>query len=196
MEPVSTLVLTAAFLVAAPATKRPDWEVKSKTPFERVVDGSSTVLLLGESASNITYPVTSVLIETKSSVALQGLTPRELLKREVAAYSEISPIANPSDIPPPSSEVINEALRFIDLIPSRLPLPRPMLSANGEVELYWDLEHGYADVSFESKDSIVFFSRNNQGHEAFDDLLAKRALDEAWFWTVLGPLDSEQKLAA
>jgi hypothetical protein len=196
MEPVSTLVLTAAFLVAAPATKRPDWEAKSKTPFEKVVCDSSTVFLLGESTSNITYPVTSALIKTSPSVPLQGLTPKELLKRELVGYSEMSPIEMANDIPPPSIEIINEALKFVDLIPSRLPLPRPMLSANGEVELYWDLEHGYADVSFESKDSIVFFSRNDQGLESFDADLAMRVMDESWFWAALGPLDSEQKLAA
>ena len=64
-----------------------------------------------------------------------------------------------------------------------------MISDSGEVGLYWDLDGGYAEASFDRALELAFFSRDNDGIERFDDHLTLTNLDTAWFWRMIGPLD-------
>jgi hypothetical protein len=87
-------------------------------------------------------------------------------------------------------------LRFVDAIPSRLPLPRPMLSSSGELALYWNFITGYAEVSFDSFGKATFFSRDEDGLERFNEAIAIDQMSEAWFWAAIGPLDLKMPIAA
>ena len=56
----------------------------------------------------------------------------------------------------PEESVINISLNFLKLIKSQnFPAPKPMLSGEGEVSLYWDIDNTYIEVGFEAES---FFS--------------------------------------
>ena len=85
--------------------------------------------------------------------------PRESLKREIVAYGQYDHDWNGPNTVGPTFDQIKAANSFVEAIPARLPLPRPMLSFNGEIGLYWDVSGGYAEASFKSDGNMSFFSR-------------------------------------
>lgn len=195
MEPVSTFVLAVAMLASAPMTRRPTWDYAPPT-FDRShnVDGATEFLIPNDLSGEASVPSTASLIAGGQSGIKGAVSPKEWLKLETAEYLGISGAAHEGAAP--SVEAMNSALIFIDAIPSRLPLPRPMLSSSGELGLYWDLPLGYAEASFESNGSVVFFSRSDDGVEHFQESLKVQALDSDWFWNNLGELDEMQLKAA
>lgn len=196
MEPISTLVLTAAFLAAAPATRKPSWELELfHSQAGVLVEGKSTTILLGDIPGAL-QPQTEIRIDTRANAQSGILSPRELLKREVSAYSDLSDGWNGDGSVPPSGLQLQIGLQFAEGIPAHLPLPRPMLSSMGEFGFYWDLEGGYAEFSIEADGRGTFFSRDRAGKERFQEDLAIEDLRPEWFWTSLGSLDQTFALAA
>lgn len=195
MEPVSTFVLAVAMLASAPITRRPTWDYEPPV-IDRlhVADGATVFLIPNDLSGEATAPLTSSLIAGGRSGIQGSVSPKEWLKLEVAEYMGVASAADGGV--KPFVEAMNSALIFIDAIPSRLPLPRPMLSASGELGLYWDLPLGYAEASFESDGSVVFFSRNDDGVEHFQESLKVQSLNTDWFWNNLGELDEMQPQAA
>lgn len=189
MEPISTLVLAAAFLVTAPATRLNIWEAPARGSEKSRISRTKYILPTVESVQTDEY---AQVLNIDSPV----ICPREMLKVEVNAYSSLRDGWNGLHTIAPSREVTDAALRFIDAIPARLPLPRPMLSSSGEVGLYWDFIAGYAEASFDSFGTATFFSRDEDGHERFDEAMEIDQLNEVWFWTAIGPLDSKISVAA
>ncbi len=56
----------------------------------------------------------------------------------------------------PNEDIINSSRNFLKLVKSQnLPAPKPMLSGEGEVSLYWDIDNTYIEVGFEEE---MFFS--------------------------------------
>jgi hypothetical protein len=121
---------------------------------------------------------------------------KELLKREVAAYRDLKSEWNGSDFSLPSSRAIDAAIDFLERLPSRLPLPRPMLSRDGELGLYWDLVNGYVEVSFDPAGELTYFSRARNGVERFQEGVDISTLDGNWYWDSIGSLDQNAALAA
>lgn len=191
MEPVSTLVLAVAFLATAPATRINIWEKPDILAEKRQVSRSGT---------NYSLPTASVSdLSTFTRLAdISGLdvSPREYLKQEVSEYSRLEHDWSGTGVTPPSRAAIDATLQFIDLIPARLPLPRPMISSWGEIGLYWDFAVGYAETSFDLSGAATFFSRDENGSEQFNEAIAVTGLTSAWFWNAIGPLDSELPAAA
>lgn len=187
MEPVSTLILVAAaFLGPAASTRRLIWDegvaIEPKVLF---VDKKYTSGLLLPGA--IVPATTHILYEPDVAPTLSA---REQLKRETKAYSALKPGWDGPDSLSPSVIAMDAALRLIDVLPAQLPLPRPMLSFNGELDLYWDLQGGYAELSFETNGEIYFFSRNTAGEERFDENLTRNSFSQSWIWSTIGVLDT------
>ena len=192
MEPVSTLIFAAAFLVPAASTRRLTWEMSTETSPKVVhVEERYTFKPLLPGA---TVPCTNHVLYKPDPVPT--LSAREQLKRETKAYSSLKPGWDGPGSAVPSELSMDVALRMIDGLPARLPLPRPMLSFNGELGLYWDLQLGYAELSVEPDGLISFFSRDGAGKERFDEGLASTSLTQAWHWDAIGPLDTALKAAA
>ena len=141
-----------------------------------------------------TAPATSKILYTPD--VIQTLSVRESVKREVKVYSMLEEGWDGPDSLPPSVLSMEEALHLIDALPARLPLPRPMLSFNGELGLYWDLYGGYAEISVETNGQISFFSRDAKGIECFKDNLARTDCSQSWFWQAIGHLDKPFQVAA
>ncbi len=192
MEPVSTLIVVAAFLIPAAPTRRLIWEESAEaTPKVLHVEEKYTFKPLSPGVSN---PSTNHLLYESSLVPT--ISGREQLRRETKTYSSLKPEWDGPDSALPSVLSMDTALRLIDGVPSRLPLPRPMLSFDGELGLYWDLQHGYAELSIERDGQISFFSRDSAGQERFDESLTPASLNQAWFWGAIGHLDTALKAVA
>lgn len=192
MEPVSTLIVAAAFLIPSVSTKRVIWEdSEENSPKVVHVENKYTGKLMLPSSvlsstSKVLYPLDKIKV----------LSGREQLKRETRAYFSLKPGWDGPDSVLPSSCSMETALRLIDCFPAQLPLPRPMLSFDGELGLYWDLEHGYAELSIELDGEISFFSRTTLGEERFEEDIPLSSFDYSWFWRELGHLDAALKVVA
>lgn len=191
MEPISTLILTAAFLAPVTATRRLTWETSTENDSKIIYVTADTITIL--LPGDIVSPTTDKLIEIETSPVLSA---RELLKRETESYAHLTLGWNGPGSVAPTRKAMDMAQLFIDSIPARLPLPRPMVSSNGEVALYRDLEGGYAEVSFETEGQAFFFSRNADGKEHFEEQLGVGLIDENWFWKTVGSPDVPLKHAA
>jgi hypothetical protein len=196
MEPVTTFALTVALLGAVPATQRSVADVQSG-PAGIVGEpsaGSSFLAVLPGPAMEATRFLDFL---GQWQLAPQSLiSPQELLKREVAAYRDLNVGWNGPDFILPSSRAIDAALAFLERLPSRLPLPRPMLSHDGELGLYWDLVGGYAEVSFDPDGTLTYFSRAKDGEERFQEGVAVSTLGSEWYWESIGSLDHNVAAAA
>ncbi len=194
MEPISTLILSFAFLVPVPVTQRLISAESQKSKYESSKNSSSMRDTMLPLMVNVKSTVTDRALY--KSQATQLVNARELLKSETKAYSLLEAGWDGEGSQPPSKIAMNNALRSIDAIPARLPLPRPMLSPNGELGLYWDLDGGYAELSVETNGQMSFFSRKANGQEIFDADMAISNLNDIWFWKSIGELDSPLRAAA
>ncbi|MBK6998669.1 MAG: hypothetical protein IPH35_01375 [Rhodoferax sp.] len=192
MEPLSAFIIAGVMLAAAPATKRQEMDyAKPVSKNQHCVD-NGTEYILPTISGDIAYPNTLGIIKFDKFNTGIAVNSRELLKREVSAYVRYKDGWNGSETLAPTSLAIDAANSFVELIPARLPFPRPMLSANGEIGLYWVLSDGYAEVSFELDGNVSFFSRTRAGKEDFQDNISLDSLGSDWFWSVIGPLDIVQ----
>jgi len=186
MEPLSTLVLTAAFLANAPATLQPKWvpEAVFATRSELNVHVSTQFFL--PTPETIAKPKTQ---EVLGSPFVPSSSPKELLMREILTYGEFADGWNGEGTNGSTQQATDAATMFVSAVPAWLPLPRPMLSSNGEIGIYWGLEGGYAEATFEPTGGVTFFSRDTQGRECFSEDLKVADLSDNWFWEAIGHLD-------
>lgn len=192
MEPVSTLVLVAAFLAPATLTRRLIWEANSNiSNSAKLVEKIHTSISL---LPGVPAPVTRLVVHKVEQAPT--LSNREQLKRETKAYSSLSSGWGDANSAIPTSHSMEITLQLIDKLPARLPLPRPMLSDNGELGLYWDLQHGYAELGIERDGLVTFFSRESNGSERIEENLSIASMNPAWFWEAIGHLDAALKVAA
>jgi len=190
MEPLTTLALVAAFLAPVPLTRRPDWASEARAAGERPITESTDTNKIVSATPVITD---SILMPNSSPVYLDR---RELLAQELRAYEMLQAGWDGEASIKPSAESIAAALTFLERFPGGLPLPSPMMSSVGEAGLYWDMQGGYADISFAADQSFSFFSRTHTGVEVFQDALRTEQLDRDWFFHVLGEMASPQIQAA
>lgn len=79
----------------------------------------------------------------------------------------------------PTQDSILAATAFlIKLIGKQLPLPNPMLSADGSVGFYWDRNGAYIDVGIESINVISYFAKTHSFTCGRDDVNITDALPD------------------
>ena len=67
---------------------------------------------------------------------------------------------------PPTAQAVSDALTFIENLRAgfpALPLPKPMLSGDGEVGLYWDQAGVFADVGFTGDGTLSYYVESESG---------------------------------
>jgi len=69
----------------------------------------------------------------------------------------------------PSAETINDTLSFIAKLPYGVIEPRPGVSGDGEVSLFWENDDIYIDIGFLGDGTYVLYARDSQGIEYFKD---------------------------
>lgn len=186
MEPLSTLALVAAFLAPIPVTKKLEWE----RPLSYTTQGQLTT---PTAAVGSFEPVTAAPAFDATGGTYNKL---EAIAGEVRLYSELPAEWDGDGSRTPSASSVNAATEFLMKSPGGLPLPKPMLSQNGEVGFFWDLERGYADISFDENGAASFFSRAHDGKEFFQESILVVDIDASWFFAHLADLDQSVLLAA
>ena len=190
MEPLSTLVLVAAFLAPVPLTKRPDWNFAGTRFSDSSGDGVATTndLVLAPTVitEDVVMPPSAGAVSDRRVYLLQKVREFQGFSDGWDGVGSVAPMTNSAEA----------SIKFIYCLPGGIPLPKAMVAATGEVGFYWDLEGGYADISFEGNCSASFFSRDRRGAEYFVEGLTQDTFSRAWFFEVLGKLASPSKFAA
>ena len=60
---------------------------------------------------------------------------------------------------PARKDAVNDVLPFLDLLPPDVPVPAPMIEANGEVALYWRTPELYLEIGFLGIGAVEFWGR-------------------------------------
>ncbi len=109
---------------------------------------------------------------------------RSLLASELKAYRGLEDNWDGEEGISPARSAIDHALAFIELLPLRARLPRPMVSGDGEVGFYWKTDDCYIDVGFFGDGTISYYGRSGRaelearGQEPFNrHALPKDLLD-------------------
>lgn len=72
---------------------------------------------------------------------------------------------------PPKGETVNDASEFLSLLPKETPLPKPMLSGNGNIGLYWKADDLYLDIEFEGNGTFSYYAEEAGTAPKFDDMI-------------------------
>lgn len=80
----------------------------------------------------------------------------------------------------PSSEAINEAILFFNHLPMGVREPRPGLSGDGEIGLFWEFDRIFIDIGFLGDKTYAIYAKDQDGIEYFkDDVGINEPLPEA-----------------
>lgn len=193
MEPLTTLMLVCAILAPTPLTNRPEWATSDHSKIKSVLTSPDVHTTFYEPTTAFLSATDSILMRAPSNIFVDR---RDLLASEVKVYKSLTMGWDGSESVPPSVSSIDSALTFITKLPGGLPLPRPMISSIGEVGFYWDMDGGFADISFTNDGKASFFSRSTLGIEEFHEDMHIQTFTRDWFFLALGELSSPQTLAA
>lgn len=81
---------------------------------------------------------------------------------------------------PASSETVKDTLIFMEKLPFGVNEPRPGLSGDGEISLFWETDDIFVDIGFLGDGKYAFYARDSQAVEYFkDDIDLKAPLPEA-----------------
>lgn len=162
MDPLTTLIMLPA-VAGVLATARPQFERSGEAfaSVRREVRVSSAIRLPG-----LSRPATEAQLFNPDSI---GVDRRDQLRAEIELLA-----SQPEGWDGEGSRAATRASReaaeqFLETLPSGIPLPVPMMTHRGEIEFYWDLPTGYADMSFDANGSGSFFARGLDGTESFID---------------------------
>lgn len=166
LDPITTIVLMPAVAFRL-ATARPE--------YERYAENYERTPLIGRSDTE------QARVERKpaaTEMCLQfGWPPparskQELLQRLIAQLADLPDGWNGEGSAGPSAKAVDAARTFLQSIPPGIPLPTPMLTEGGDMEFYWSLPTGYADISFDANGVGSLFARNQSGEESFFESLS------------------------
>lgn len=180
MDPLSTMALVASFLVAPISTARPEWERLRARGGTSLAREQTDTPLLAEPGST-----ESILFDPGSAVYGDA---RDVIKLEIDDYSRLPAGWDGEQSIPPVKSTVVSAMRLVDAFPSAFPLPTPMLSADGEIGFYWDLDGGYADISVDRDGAVSVFLRTRGNKEHFEDTLNVEHLSAKWFYDTMGEI--------
>jgi len=94
---------------------------------------------------------------------------RALLQRLIEQFAEIHDGWNGAGSVAPRAASVNAARTFLESIPPGVALPTPMITELGEMEFYWSLPTGYADISFDAEGIGSLFIRRMGSDELFEE---------------------------
>ncbi|WP_291993284.1 hypothetical protein [Candidatus Accumulibacter sp. ACC003] len=161
-----TTILAMPAVAYGLATARPE--------YERYVDSYERTPLVSRQDTEHallqrTPAVTEMCLQLGSLSGVHGK--RELLQRLIEQFAAIHDGWNGEGSVAPSAAAVNAARVFLDSIPPGIALPTPMMTELGEMEFYWSLPTGYADISFDAEGIGSFFVRDKDGKEYFAESL-------------------------
>lgn len=181
MEPLSTIALLAS--LALPATALPNWGANKKSK-EGGIDTSLTRMYFAAPEATFEKPMSAVETSNLSTVVTSGGVLSQL-----SSFAKLEAGWDGPDSVVPAEEHIEAALDFVLSMPPVFPLPKAMLTADGEVGLYWDDKNIYMDIAFEPEGKISIYSKvRSSGKEKFLDSVDTSVINSNWYFDALGDL--------
>ena len=181
MEPISTAILVAAFMMPLVPTRLSTWAPTRsiQSTFDQSEETVSTALLVSPVANSSTserFASPGWTGNSQSSDKLQWLA------EELELYGDLKDGWNGPDSFGPKSEDIATAHALLSRIPAGFPLPKAMVASSGSIGLYWNTELAFADIEIESKGRFSLFTRQKIGaqEETFHDDESTNTLTSAW----------------
>lgn len=148
---VSSPITASEFPRASEHYVRPAQKVTSRTSFDSIVSGTTSVIANEDKYSDI----------AESAVQLERLTTQqEKLIGEIRSWGLLGADWDGEGSLAPSEQSIKEAVSFSRLL-SDVSLPEPMLLASGHVALYKNESDIYADIEFLGDGRIAYFIKCN-----------------------------------
>ncbi|CBJ36684.1 exported protein of unknown function [Ralstonia solanacearum CMR15] len=178
---LSTVTAIAAwFALAAQPTIAKDWATSG--------DGAISSSYVAEHGGSFapsyidTDGDSSVTEITPLEVQRPALDRTEVIRAELHSYGGYDANWDSDGAIAPQRAHIDSAVALLGKIPSGYPLPKPMLSASGEVGLYWDHPALFADIAFEDNGAFSLFTRDKvTKKETYVEGALVSDLDAAWF---------------
>ncbi len=180
LETITTIAaITLAHALTRQTTKVDGWKL-----------APSTLIALDVSTERSILPI-EMFGQTNMKagfIAMDNITSRlELLRTELRTYQNLADGWDGEQSIPPAYSHLRAASNLLDALPAGLPLPKTMLSANGEVGLYWHEDRWLADavIEDESHFSLFFRSLEQGNREVFVDSIpigrsASHAIENAF----------------
>ena len=81
------------------------------------------------------------------------------VREEIEAYEGLSDGWDGPSSKAPSKDSVELAKDMLEQLPQALPIPKSMLSPSGEIGLYWNLSHRFADIVLEESGTLSVFIR-------------------------------------
>lgn len=150
MEPFSTVILLAS-LAGMPVTMGRNWSLEKK---ERQSIYSPTHHLIIGSEKTSTEPTFTV--EPSNAQTFE-----KAVTAELDGYGSLKDGWDGEGSLAPSRSDIERAIAFVDSLPSAIPLPKPMVSGDGQIGLYWSKGDKYADINFDFDSTISIYVRDS-----------------------------------
>lgn len=153
---ISTVAAIAlAHNVVPPITKDEGWNLLAMSPSIFADNRTLTDQLIFIDAANL--PATATSPYSASTYAGNKI---DSLMAELASYGDFQAGWDGEGSAPPNLTHIDAAFQILNLLPPGLPLPTPMLSADGEVGFYWNTNEYLADAVIEDTDQFSLFIRS------------------------------------
>lgn len=183
-----TLWVGTAIVGGALSTSRPRWEQEIRNMQLYSVPHVSKHLTVTPEWGSRQAVMTGWTVAQSPSLVVDG---RADLHAELIEYSRLPDNWDGEGASSPSEASMAAAQYFLRSVPATIPLPRSMLSKEGAIEFYWDLQTGYADISFDENGTGSFFKKLKDGSESFTDDLAKDDINSMWFVAAFAGLQTE-----
>jgi hypothetical protein len=184
LDPIST-ILAAALLAPIPPSTNRLWEDRQRSNRSSPSDTDKPLVASSPATSQIYKSGSPLVVDIK-----------EQLFEVVDVYSRLPAGWDGPRSVTPSPASVDAARSFVAALPGGIPVPTPMVTASGEVGFYWDLQGGYADISFGSDGFGSFFARDSDGAEVFIPDLNVRHMDRKWFFDKIGGIAVPPRVAA
>jgi len=150
--------------VAPSLTRSKNWLAEQPAPevaaYSPTSSATNPVFVLDEAQTTVTFFVDS---PTEMEIPLQ------LAVAELAEYAALSDGWDGDMAVAPNPRHLANARALLQIVPGGVPFPKPMLSSDGEIGLYWRSADAFADIVVHPDDVFSLYVKelNGDGREVF-----------------------------
>lgn len=109
-----------------------------------------------------TIKIVSSLLKTEYQAAINTQpSPIDILRADIVRYGYL-PDYEYAQAQRPSQHMLELATQFLSYLPSGIPLPRPMISEEGDIGFFWDSSVAFADIEIEESGELSIFTKSKQ----------------------------------
>ena len=153
IETLGGTFLASTLLFSTPQTQLPHWSITTKAN-DHIFNCTKQSLVCVFQHQSLTN---SLLYEPATEVESDA---RGKLLERLASWKTLPAGWDGEHSEAPNHDALSLTAKFINLLPSDILLPKPMLSSSGEVGLYWDIPTTYIDLEFASGTNFSAYFRD------------------------------------